>query len=76
MLVKRMREAKSTIGEEIKKLKVTPSGSPAVVNPIKRGIEEQEQKDVTVPKSAAIIRAENPLQCESIFLLLSGGKYD
>ena len=76
MLVKRMREAKSTIGEEIKKLKVTPSGSPAVVKPIKRGIEEQEQKDVTVPKRAAITRAENPLQCDKIFLLLSGGKYD
>ena len=37
-----MSEAKSTIGEEIKKLKVTPSGSPAVVNPIKRGIEVLE----------------------------------
>jgi len=46
------------------------------VNPIKRGIEEQEQNEVTVPKRAAIMRAENPLQCDNIFLLRSGGKYD
>ena len=71
-----MSEAKSTIGEEIKKLKVTPRGSPAVVNPIKSGIEEQEQNDVTVPKRAAITRAGNPLQHERIFLLRSGGKND
>ena len=30
---------------------VTPSGSPALVNPIKIGIEEQEQNGVTVPSN-------------------------
>ena len=43
----------STIGDEIRKLNVTPNGNPALVNPIKRGMEEQEQKGVTVPSNAA-----------------------
>ena len=34
---------KSTIGEEIKKEKVTPNGNPALVKPINNGIEEHEQ---------------------------------
>lgn len=42
------------MGDEIKNEKVTPTGSPALVNPIKSGMEEQEQKGVTVPNSAAI----------------------
>jgi hypothetical protein len=48
------------MGEDIRKEKVTPKGSPADVNPIKRGIEEHEQKGVTVPSKAAIIFAPNP----------------
>jgi len=45
------------MGEEIKKEKETPRGIPAAVNPIKIGMEEQEQKGVIVPKRAAMILA-------------------
>ena len=74
ILASKITEAKSTRGDEIKKEKVTPMGSPALVNPIKRGIEEQEQKGVTVPRSAPKILALIPLKFPSIFLVLSGGK--
>ena len=74
MLIKRTRLPKSTIGEEIKKLKVTPNGSPAVVKPIKIGIEEQLQNGVIVPSNAPIILAPSPLNLPIIFLLRSGGK--
>lgn len=47
------------MGDEIKKEKVTPSGSPALVNPIKSGMDEQEQNGVTVPRSAAKMFAFN-----------------
>ena len=47
-----MIDAKSTNGEEIKKENVTPIGKPALVNPIKRGIDEQEQNGVSVPSNA------------------------
>ena len=47
---------------------------PAEVKPIKSGIEEQEQNGVTVPKSAANIFADIPLNLPNIFLVLSGGK--
>ena len=40
----RIMDAKSTNGEEIRKEKVTPIGNPALVKPMNRGIEEQEQK--------------------------------
>jgi hypothetical protein len=53
MLINRTKDPRSTIGEDIKNEKVTPKGSPADVNPIKSGMEEQEQKGVTVPSSAA-----------------------
>ncbi len=48
------------MGDEIKNENVTPSGSPALVKPINSGIEEQEQKGVTVPSSAAIPLAHTP----------------
>ena len=51
---------KQETSEEIKKENVTPSGSPALVNPINSGIEEQEQNGVTVPSSAAMIFAPIP----------------
>ena len=50
----------STIGEEIRKENVTPKGSPALVNPINNGMDEQEQNGVTVPKRAAMILAQIP----------------
>ena len=60
ILINRTRLPRSTIGEEIKKENVTPSGNPALVNPIKSGMEEQEQNGVTVPSNAAIIFAQIP----------------
>ena len=48
------------MGEEIKKEKVTPKGSPALVKPINSGIEEQEQNGVTVPSKAEMIFARIP----------------
>jgi len=44
-----------TIGDDIRKEKVTPSGTPASTKPIKRGTAEHEQKGVTMPRSAASI---------------------
>ena len=41
-----------TIGEEIRNENVTPSGSPTLVKPINNGMDEQEQKGVTVPSKA------------------------
>ena len=60
MLISSTRLPKSTIGEEIRKEKVTPRGSPAPVKPMNSGMEEQEQKGVTVPSSAAIVLAHSP----------------
>lgn len=65
--------------DEIEKLRMeksrlTPNGSPALVNPINKGIDEQEQNGVTVPSKAAIQFADTPLNLPMIFLLLSGGK--
>lgn len=74
ILIKRIKLPRSTIGDEIKKEKVTPNGSPALVNPINKGIDEQEQNGVTVPSKAAIQFADTPLNFPMIFLLLSGGK--
>lgn len=74
MPASRITDAKSTRGEDIKKEKVTPIGSPALVNPMNKGIEEQEQNGVTVPSSAASIFAGIPEKLPSIFLVFSGGK--
>ena len=60
--------------EDIKNENVTPSGSPALVNPINNGIDEQEQNGVTVPNKADTILALIPSNLLNIFLLLSGGK--
>ena len=60
ILISKTRLPKSTIGDEIKKENVTPNGSPALVNPIKSGIDEQEQNGVTVPSNAAIPFAHTP----------------
>ena len=60
ILIKSTRLPRSTIGEEIKNENVTPSGRPALVNPINSGIDEQEQNGVTVPSNAAMILAPTP----------------
>jgi hypothetical protein len=74
MLASIITEARSTRGDEIKNENVTPIGSPALVNPIKSGMDEQEQKGVTVPSNAPSIFADIPLYLPNIFLVLSGGK--
>ena len=74
MLISRTRLPRSTIGEEIRNEKVTPSGKPALVKPIKMGIDEQEQNGVTVPRSAPTIFAPMPWNRPMIFRLRSGGK--
>ena len=43
-----------TIGAEIRKENVTPSGTPACTKPMNSGTAEQEQNGVTMPSSAAI----------------------
>jgi hypothetical protein len=60
MLINNTKLPRSTIGDEIRKEKVTPKGSPALVKPINSGIEEQEQNGVTVPSRAAMIFAQIP----------------
>jgi hypothetical protein len=74
MLARRSTDARSTNGEDIRNEKVTPIGSPALVKPIKRGIDEHAQKGVIVPRSAANRFAVTPLNRPMIFLVLSGGK--
>ena len=59
-LIKRTRLPRSTIGDEIRKENVTPKGSPALVKPMKIGIEEHEQNGVTVPSNAPTIFAPIP----------------
>ena len=74
MLIRRIRLPKSTIGDEIKKENVTPSGRPTFVKPINSGIDEQEQNGVTVPNRADIIFALIPWNRPNICLLRLGGK--
>ena len=59
MLASKITDAKSTKGDEIRNENVTASGNPALVNPMNRGIDEQEQKGVIVPKSAASVLAQS-----------------
>jgi hypothetical protein len=63
ILASKITEARSTSGDEIRKENVTASGSPALVKPMNSGIEEQEQKGVMVPRSAARILAPKPWRC-------------
>ena len=60
MLINKTRLPKSTIGDEIKKENVTPKGSPALVKQMNSGIDEQEQKGVTVPSRAEMMFAQIP----------------
>lgn len=74
ILINSTSDPKSTMGEEIKKENVTPNGKPAPVNPINRGMEDQEQKGVTVPNRAAMQCAPSPLNPPKIRFARSGGK--
>ena len=75
MLASNSTDARSTKGDEIKNEKVTPIGSPALVKPIKSGIDEHEQNGVIVPKSAPIVLAPMPLYLPKILRVRSGGKW-
>ena len=48
------------IGEVIRKENVAPRGTPALSRLMKIGIEEQEQKGVIAPKSAAMKLPQSP----------------
>ena len=74
MLISSTRLPRSTMGEEIRKEKVTPSGSPALVKPMNSGMDEQEQNGVTVPSSAAMQFAPMPWKRPRILLVRYGGK--
>lgn len=74
ILINSTSEPRSTSGDDMRKENVTPNGRPALVNPMNSGIEEQEQKGVTVPSNAESVLAVSPLKRPSIFLVLSGGK--
>ena len=74
MLISSTRLPRSTMGEEIRKEKVTPRGSPALVKPINSGMDEQEQKGVTVPSRAATQFAPRPRKRPRIRFVRSGGK--
>lgn len=74
ILISSTSAPKSTIGEDMRNENVTPSGSPALVKPINKEMEEQEQNGVTVPNKAAIVFAAIPLNLPRISLVLSGGK--
>ncbi len=69
-----MKAPRSTSGEEIRKENVTPTGSPAAVNPMNNGMDEQLQKGVNVPKRADTIFAQIPLNLPIISFVRSGGK--
>ena len=73
-LAKRIIEARSTSGEEMRKEKVTASGSPELVKPMNNGIDEQEQKGVTVPSNAPVRFALKPCMPPRIRRVRSGGK--
>ena len=74
ILISSTKLPRSTIGEEIKKEKVTPRGSPALVKPMNSGMDEQEQKGVTVPSRADTRLAPTPWSRPKMCLLRSGGK--
>jgi hypothetical protein len=62
------------MGDEMRKEKVTPSGTPPSTKPMKRGTAEQEQKGVATPSNAASMLPINSFLCDNIFLVFSGGK--
>lgn len=74
MLMTKTREARSTMGEEMRNENVTPSGSPARVNAMNSGMELQAQNGVTVPSRAPMTLPAIPLKRPRMRLLRSGGK--
>ena len=68
------RATSLTIGEEMRKLKVTPRGMPASTKPMNSGQAEQEQKGVTTPRRAASTWATKRFLPARKRLVRSGGK--
>lgn len=62
------------MGDEIRNENVTPRGRPALVKPMNSGMDEQEQKGVTVPSRAAMQFAPIPWNRPKIFFVRSGGE--
>ena len=62
------------IGEATRKEKVVPSGTPASRKPINKGIAEQVQNGVIIPRSDANTLPEYFLSPDSTFLIFYGGK--
>ena len=62
------------MGDEMRNENVTPRGSPARVNAMNSGMDEQAQNGVTVPRSAPIMLPLIPLKRPRMRLLRSGGK--
>ena len=63
-----------TIGELMRKAKVTPSGIPASTKPMKSGTAEQEQNGVTTPNEAAAAVPVRRPRPASASRTRSGGK--
>ena len=63
-----------TIGAEIRKEKVTPSGTPAERKPMNSGTAEHEQNGVTIPSVAASTLPSPSLRPESSARVRSGTK--
>jgi hypothetical protein len=68
------RATSFTVGEEIRKEKVTPNGSPDSIKPMNIGTAEQEQKGVTMPNKAARKFPTYSLRWPSNLRDRSGGK--
>jgi len=64
------------MGEATKKEKVTPSGTPAWIKPKNKGIAEQEQKGVMIPKSETKIFPTYLFLRDKINRIFSFGKYE
>jgi hypothetical protein len=60
----------------MRKERFTPNGIPDSKKPIKIGIDEHEQKGVTVPSNAPIILPDTPLNLLRIRFVFSGVKCD
>jgi len=64
------------IGAAIKNEKVIPRGIPVSTNPKNKGIAEQEQKGVRIPRNEAMTFPANKDFPSNAFRVFSGEKYD
>jgi len=68
------RATSFTVGDEIRKEKVTPNGSPDSRKPMNMGTAEQEQNGVTIPSKEASKLPTYSRRLPSSFRDRSGGK--